>query len=143
MKRYYYPAILIATLGTMAFVIVRDLLDDNHAVEASSTTAQDPKAPSAPPKVVRLDYATLMEKYSVEQRHGNGGRLVILDLSFDPNDKKGRKSKARFQNLSEDVQKALAIFLYTEDGRSPWQISKVIPMAPRRISRILRDASAA
>ncbi len=143
MKRNYLPAILIATLGTMAFVIVRDLLDDDHAAEASNTTAPESKTPSAPPKVVRLDYATLMEKYAVEQQHGNGGRLVILDPSFDPNDKKGRKGKARFQDLSEDVQKALAIFLHTEDGRSPWQISKVVPMAPRKISRVLRDAGAA
>lgn len=144
MKRSFIPAILIATLGTMAFVIVRDLLDDDHAAEASNTTASESKAPSAPPKVVRVDYDTLMKEFAVEQQHGNGGRRqVILHLLFDPNDKKGRKCKAQFKDLPEEVQIALAIFLHTEDGRSPWQISKVVPMAPRKISRVLRDAEAA
>ena len=75
-----------------------------------------------------------------ESRTG-GGRPAPVTRSYSTSGVAGRKD-AWFFRLTPDQQVWFVIFLYEQYDLSHGQISKLVPLSARAISRILRDAGA-
>ena len=95
---------------------------------------------SAPHSASRDELAALLQRYMREPRTG-GGRAVPVNQIHIPCESTGRKD-AWFYRLTPEQQVWFVILLYEQYDLSHGQISKLVPLSARAISRLLRDAGA-
>lgn len=166
MKKSIIPAILFATLlGAAAIVAsIRRSSSTSTPTGTDTPTTPEPHTPSgidltqfrpggshrrvrissqhdsARHIATRDELAALLQRYRREPRTG-GGRAVPVNQIHIPCESTGRKD-AWFYRLTPEQQVWFVILLYEQYDLSHGQISKLVPLSARAISRILRDAGA-
>ena len=139
MKKIIIPAILFATVfGALALVA------SAHTSSTSTSTDTDipitPDPDPTPRSATRDELVALLQRYMRESRTG-GGRPAPVTRNYSTTSAASRKD-AWFFRLTPDQQVWFVIFLYEQYDLSHGQISKIVPLSARAISRILRDAGA-
>jgi len=140
LKKTTFSAISIATLlGVVALVASVRRSSSTSTTADTTPTTPEPQDP-APRSATRDELAALLRRYMREPRTG-GGRAVPVTRLHIPSGSTDRKD-AWFYRLSEAQQVMLIIVLYEQYDLSHGQISKLVPLSARVISRILRDSGA-
>jgi hypothetical protein len=141
MKKTIIPIAAFAAVVFGAAVLVASA---RRSSSTSTTTGTDtPTTPDhdpAPRVATRDELAALLRRYMREPRTG-GGRAVPVTRIHIPCDSIGRKD-AWFYRLTPEQQVWFVILLYEQYDLSHGQISKLVPLSARAISRLLRDAGA-
>lgn len=139
MIKKYLPAILLATvLGAALVASARRSSSTSTTTGSDTPTTPDPDP--APRIATRDELAALLQRYMREPRTGGGHAVSVTRLPI-PSSGVSRKD-AWFYRLSLDQQVMLIIVLYEQYDLSHGQISKLVPLSARVISRVLRDSGA-
>ena len=139
-RKLLFSAISIATLLGAAALVARARRSSSTSTTTGSDTPTTPDPDPAPRSATRDELAALLQRYMREPRTG-GGHAVSVTRFHIPSDGTSRKD-AWFYRLSPDQQVMLIIVLYEQYDLSHGQISKLVPLSARVVSRILRDAGA-
>ena len=139
MKKSIIPAILFATLLGAAALVASARRSSSTSTTADTTPTTLDHDP-APRSATRDELAALLQRYMREPRTG-GGRAVPVTRIHIPCDSTGRRD-AWFYRLTPEQQVWFVILLYEQYDLSHGQISKLVPLSARAISRLLRDAGA-
>ena len=141
MSNFNIPAILFATLLGAAALVARARRSSSTSTSTGidTPTSPEPQDP-APRSATRDELAALLRRYMREPRIGSGRAVPVTRLHI-PCDSTGRK-EAWFYRLTPEQQVWFVILLYEQYDLSHGQISKLVPLSARAISRLLRDAGA-
>lgn len=141
MKKFFIPVAAFAAVVLGAAALVASA---RRSSSTSTTTGSDtpttPDPDPAPRRATRDELVALLRRYMREPRTGGGHAVSVTRLPI-PSGGISRKD-AWFYRLSLDQQVMLIIVLYEQYDLSHGQISKLVPLSPRAISRVLRDAGA-
>ena len=131
---------LAAVVFGAAALVARSHRSSSTSTTTGTDTPTTPDPDPAPRSATRDELATLLQRYMREPRTG-GGHAVSVSRLHIPSTSTRRKD-AWFYRLSPDQQVMLIIVLYEQYDLSHGQISKLVPLSARVVSRILRDAGA-
>ena len=140
MKRTFFLAISIATLLGAAAIVRSIRRSSSTSTTTGTDTPTTPDPDPAPRSATRDELAALLRRYMREPRTGSGRAVPVTRLHI-PCDSTGRK-EAWFYRLTPEQQVWFVILLYEQYDLSHGQISKLVPLSARAISRLLRDAGA-
>ncbi len=164
MKKIIIPAAAFAAVFGAALVVCIRRSSSTSTTAGTDPTTPEPHTPSgidltqfrpggshrrvrissqhdsAPHSATRDELAALLRRYMREPRTGSGRAVPVTRLHI-PCDSTGRK-EAWFYRLTPEQQVWFVILLYEQYDLSHGQISKLVPLSARAISRLLRDAGA-
>ena len=141
MKKSFLPFVAFAAVVFGAAALVASARRSSSTSTTTGTgTPTTPDHDPAHRGATRDELAALLRRFMREPRTG-GGRAVPVTRFHIPCDSTGRKD-AWFYRLTPEQQVWFVIILYEQYDLSHGQISKLVPLSARAISRILRDAGA-
>ena len=140
MKKFLIPVAAFAAVVLGAAIMASARRSSSTSTTTGTDTPTTPDPDPAPRSATRDELAALLQRYMREPRTG-GGRSVHVTRLHIPSGSADRKD-AWFYRLSEDQQVMLIIVLYEQYDLSHGQISNIVPLSARAISRILHDAGA-
>ena len=133
-------AAFAAVVFGAAALVARARRSSSTSTTTGTDTPTTPDPDPAPRSATPDELAALLQRYMREPRTG-GGRAVPVTRLPIPSGGISRKD-AWFYRLSPDQQVMLIIVLYEQYDLSHGQISNIVPLSARAISRFLRDAGA-
>ena len=140
MKKTFLNIAAFAAVVLGAAIMASARRSSSTSTTTGTDTPTTPDPDPAPRSATRDELAALLQRYMREPRTGGGHAVPVTRLHI-PSDGTSRKD-AWFYRLSPGQQVMLIIVLYEQYDLSHGQISKLVPLSARAISRLLRDAGA-